>query len=116
MQRNKLHTFLKTFLLLGSVFLIYSCGNNSQTEKKKELAQIPDTTASSSHLDTFITGKPFPVTGKVVEAGKPVVVKAGKPIITNGFNNIHEIGSFKTIRNVEGKILSGISSKTVKAS
>lgn len=110
------HIFLKTIFLFCTVFLIFSCANNSQTKKKEEAVQTSDDSASSSHLDTFITGKPFPVTGKVVEAGKPVIVKAGKPIVTNGFNNVHDIGNFKTIHNVEGKILAGVTSRTVKAS
>ncbi len=113
MQKNKLHTcFISCLLLL----FVFSCTNNSQQKNKETATRVSTDSVSKSNVDTLITGKPFPVTGKVVEAGKPTIVKAGKPEVTNGFNNIHDIGSFKTIRNVEGNILSGVNSKTVKAS
>src|ERR1700749_3685567 len=116
MYKNKQYIILKVIFLCSVLFTAHSCKNTPETKKKNEFIQAYHDSLLPSRLDTFVTGKPFLVNGKVVEAGKPVVVKAGKPVVTNGFNNVHDIGSFKTIHNVEGKTLSGVNSKTVKAS
>ena len=113
MQINRLYTLFKTLSALSSVFFVAACANHPQTQT----TDVTETRLETkSYLDTLITGKPFPIKGKEVEAGKPVVVNTGKPEVTTGFNNTHDLGKFKTIRNVEGKVLSGIAPKIVRAS
>src|ERR1700744_915814 len=112
MLKKKLHILLAFSFLL----FVVSCKNNSQTKNKEGVAQVTDTAQLKSYLDTLVTGKPFPVRGKEVIAGNPIITKAGPPEITTGFNNTHDVGFVKTIKNVEGHVLTGIVAKTVKAS
>ena len=114
MRKNKRNTFLKTILLFYFTLFIFSCSNNSQTQNKK-LASA-DTSASNSYIITRITGKPYTVKGKEVEAGKPIITTAGKPEVTTGFNNTHDVGILRNIKNVEGVVLSNVSPKITKAS
>ena len=115
MQKHVLHTGIKACLFLSFSFLVFSCSNPAQQINKEPIQTPSASSQTTSYVDTLITGKPFPVSGKVVEAGNPVVVNAGKPEITNGFNNTHDIGMLKVIHNVSGKTISGITQKTIKA-
>ena len=117
MQKYVLHITLNICLFFSISFFVSSCQDHTQIESKDLSSTSPDSSRQiKSYLDTLITGKPFPISGKVVEAGKPTIINAGKPEITNGFNNTHEVGKLKIVHNVEGKVLSGITQKTVKAS
>ena len=113
MLKNNLYKFL-TFSCI--TLLVFSCAHNSQQKNNETVATTTDSSQLKSYLDTLVTGKSFPVTGRVVEAGKPIITKAGLPEITTGFNNMHDVGFIKTTKNIEGMVLPKIVGRTVKAS
>lgn len=114
LQKNKLYLLFKTVLFIGFAVLLFSCEDLAIFSEDKNTS-LADTLHKNSYLISRPTGKPYAVTGKEVAAGNPIITTAGKPEITPGFNNVHEVGFLRTRKNVEGEVLTGVKTKTVKA-
>ncbi len=96
------------FIALSAGF-VFSCKNEAPADAEATAARSDSAALGTT---TSLQGpKPVSLEGKVLEAGKPIVVKAGNPEVTTGFNNIHPVGPLKTVDDVSGTKLNSDSIK-----